>query len=255
MPHRYSLAARLAPFVEAGLVTRIPTAAQVRQGELQMLPYVISSDATSEECYAGTPLGHPVVRQPVLLGLIGRDHLETGTGLAAALDSVIRHLHFTYHQGMPVWDLQVIQTHEGGLDALRAETEALLAPRTRVHRARRRLLGWIVADPDAYLRLFLGEDGYIARAARFDYPKPSEEDAEFPPEFFSLVDFVNYCAVAFPEQVPLHLVPQRALAVVSRRFREGKRIEWLEADPRVVALRKAAARDGRASAAPFAARV
>ena len=48
MPHRYSLAARLAPFVEAGLVPRIPTAMQVRQGELQMLPYVISSDATNE---------------------------------------------------------------------------------------------------------------------------------------------------------------------------------------------------------------
>ena len=238
MPHRYSLAARLAPFVEAGLVPRIPTAMQVRQGELQMLPYVISSDATNELYYAGTPLGHPVVRQPVLLGLIGRDHLETGTGFAAKLQSVIRHLHFTYHPGMPVWDLQVIQTHPGGLEALRLETEALLSPKTLVHRARRRLLGMIVADPDAYLRLFLGDEGYIARAARFDYPKPSEEDAEFPPEFFSVVDFVNYCAVAFPESVPLHRIPQTALEVVSRRFREGKRIEWLERDPREVAMKR-----------------
>ena len=238
MPHRYSLAARLAPFVQAGLVTRVPTAMQVRQGELQMLPYVISSDATNELYYAGTPLGHPVVRQPVLLTLIGRDHLETGTGFAAKLDSVIRHLHFTYHQGMPVWDLQVIQTHPGGLEALRAETEALLAPQSLVHRARRRLLGMIVADPDAYLQLFLGVDGYIARAARFDYPKPSEEDAEFPPEFFSVVDFMNYCATAFPESVPLHRIPATALEVVSRRFREGKRIEWLERDPREVAVKR-----------------
>lgn len=238
MPHRYSLAARLAPFVEAGLVPRIPTGMQIRQGELQMLPYVISSDATNELYYAGTPLGHPVVRQPVLLGLIGRDHLETGTGFAAKLESVIRHLHFTYHQGMPVWDLQVIQTHPGGLEALLLETEALLDPKTLVHRARRRLLGMIVADPNAYLRLFLGEQGYIARAERFDYPKPSEEDAEFPPEFFSVVDFVNYCAVAFPVHVPFYRVPAQALEVVSRRFREGKRIEWLERDPREVAVKR-----------------
>jgi hypothetical protein len=196
-----------------------------------------------------------VVRQPVLLGLIGRDHLETGTGFAAKLSSVIRHLHFTYHQGMPVWDLQVIQTHPGGLDALRAETEAMLAPTTLAHRARRALLGRILADPDAYLRLFLGEHGYIARAARYDYPKPSEEDAEFPNEFFSVVDFVNYCAMAFPERVPLHKVPRRALEVVSRRFREGKRIEWLERDPRVVAQEKAARRKSNGHRAPVTADV
>ncbi len=233
MPHRYHLAARLQPFVQAGLISTIPTDMQVRQGELQMLPYVISSDATDEHCYAGTPLGHPVVRQPILLGLIGRDHLETGTGLAAKLQSVIRHLHFTYHQGMPVWDLQVIQTHPHGLETLREETEALLNPKTVAQKARRRLLGMILADPDAYLELFLGDAGYIARASRFDYPKPTEEDAAFPAEFFSLVEFINHCALAYPAQVPLHKVPARALEVVSRRFREGKTIEWLSSDPRM----------------------
>lgn len=227
MPHRYDLARRLAPLVEAGLIQRVPTDAQVRQGELQMLPYVISADATYEEFYEGTPLGHPVVRQPILLALIGKDHLETGTGLAAALQSVIRHTHFTYHQGMPVWDLQVIQTHPGGLEALRAETEALLAPRTLRHRARRALLGCILADPDSYLRLFLGDDGYIARAARFDYPGPSDEGAAFPPEFFSLVDFVNHCAAAYPADVPVARLPRHLVELIGRRFREGKTIEWL----------------------------
>ncbi len=236
MPHRFPLAARLAPFVEAGLVRRIPTTAQVKQGEMEMLPYVISSDATDEIHYVGTLLGHPVVRQPVIFSLVGLDHLEVGTGLAAKLDSVIRHTHFTYHQGMPVWDLQVIQTHEGGLERLRAETEALLAPKTMLHRARRMLLGLILADPEPYLRLFLGDNGYIARAERFDYPKPNEEDAAFPAEFFSLVDFMNYCADTFPEHVPLHRVPKRFVEVISRRFREGKRIEWLDQDPRVVAM-------------------
>ena len=232
MPHRYDLAARLAPFVDAGLIDRIPTNAQVRQGELAMLPYVISSDATHEWAYRGTPLGHPVVRQPVLFALIGRDHLETGTGLAARCESVVRHTHFTYHQGMPVWDLQVVQTHPGGLEAFRVETEALLSPRTLAHRARRALLGKILADPDAYLELFLGDDGYLARAARFDYPEPAEEDAAFPPEFFSLVRFINHCATAYPAEVPLHEVPARAATVFSRRFREGKTIEWLHRDPR-----------------------
>lgn len=240
MPHRFPLAARLAPFVEAGLVRRIPTTAQVKQGEMEMLPYVISADATDEIHYVGTPLGHPIARQPVIFALIGLDHLELGTGLAAKLDSVIRHTHFTYHQGMPVWDLQVIQTHPGGLAKLRAETEALLAPTTPLHRARRMLLGLILADPEPYLRLFLGDDGYIARAERFDYPRPSDESAAFPDEFFSLVDFVNYCADTFPEQVPLHRMPQRLAQVLSRRFREGKRIEWLERDPRLDAIARAA---------------
>lgn len=236
MPHRFPLAARLSPFVEAGLVRRVPTTAQVKQGEMEMLPYVISSDATDEIHYVGTLLGHPVVRQPVIFSLVGLDHLEVGTGLAAKLDSVIRHTHFTYHQGMPVWDLQVIQTHPDGLARLRAETEALLAPKTLRHRGRRMLLGLILADPEPYLRLFLGDNGYIARAERFDYPKPSEEDAAFPAEFFSLVDFMNYCAETFPARVPLHRIPKRFVEVVSRRFREGKRIEWLDQDPRVVAM-------------------
>ncbi len=227
MPHRYDLARRLAPFVESGLVSRLPTSAQIRQGELAMLPYVVSEDATHQEFYTRHPLGHPVIRQPVLLALIGKDHLETGTGLAAALDSVIRHTHFTYHQGMPVWDLQVIQTHPRGLERLREETEALLAPRTLRHRARRALLGRILADPDAYLRLFLGDDGYIARAERFDYPAPSDEGAAFPPEFFSLVDFVNHCAEAYPEEVPVERLPVQLVQLLGRRFREGKRIEWL----------------------------
>jgi len=238
MPHRFPLAARLAPFVDAGLVRKIPTTAQVKQGEFEMLPYVISSDATNEIHYVGTLLGHPVVRQPVIFSLVGLDHLEIGTGLAAKLDSVIRHIHFTYHQGMPVWDLQVIQTHERGLERLREETEALLAPKSVTHRARRALLGLILADPAPYLRLFLGDNGYIARAERFDYPKPSDEDAAFPAEFFSLVDFVNYCAETFPAHVPLRRVPKRLVEVVSRRFREGKRIEWLDQDPRKVAMER-----------------
>ena len=116
------------------------------------------------------------------------------------------------------------------------KTEALLAPKTMLHRARRTLLGLILADPEPYLRLFLGDNGYIARAERFDYPKPNEEDAAFPAEFFSLVDFMNYCADTFPEHVPLHRVPKRFVEVISRRFREGKRIEWLDQDPRVVAM-------------------
>ena len=119
MARKFDIPARLAPFVEAGLIPVLPTHAQIAQGEVEMLPYVISSDATVEPRYAGAPLGHPVVRQPILLALIGRDHLDTGTGVACELDSVIRHLHFTYHQGMPVWDLQVIQTHPGGLQRLR----------------------------------------------------------------------------------------------------------------------------------------
>ena len=47
MPPR-DLTTRLRPFLDAGLMTHVPTPFQIRQGELVMFPYVISSEATDE---------------------------------------------------------------------------------------------------------------------------------------------------------------------------------------------------------------
>ncbi|MCB0221146.1 MAG: hypothetical protein KDH09_15720, partial [Chrysiogenetes bacterium] len=117
--------ARLAPFVSRGLIARAPTRWQITQGEMEMLPYVLTPDITDEHRYEGAPLGHPVLRQPIIFSQVGRDHLRTGSGLECKLESVMKHLHFTIHAGMPVFDLQVIQTHPRGLETFRHYSEDL----------------------------------------------------------------------------------------------------------------------------------
>jgi hypothetical protein len=220
---------RLSVFTRAGLVDRVPTPWQLRQGEIEMTPYVISTDATAVEPYVGARFGHPVLRQPLIASQVGLDHFRTGSGLGAKTTSQCRHLHLTYHQGMPVFDLQVLQTHDDGLDVLERKTEELLDGSTREARRINRLASLCLAQPDEYHSQFLGDDGWIARARRFDYPDPSAEDSAFPPEFFSLVGLVNYCARSFPEKpsdIGLTKLPGHIVHLLSRRYRSGGGFGW-----------------------------
>lgn len=221
---------RLAVFVRAGLVDRVPTRWQLRQGEIEMTPYVISTDATAVEPYVGARFGHPVLRQPLIASQVGLDHFRTGSGLGAKVPSQCRHLHLTYHQGMPVFDLQVLQTHDDGLDVLERKTHELLAGSTREARRIHRLASLCLARPADYHEQFLGDDGWIARARRFDYPQPGDEDSAFPPEFFSLVGLVNYCARAFPArwaEVGWSRLPGHVAHLLGRRFRDGGGFGWV----------------------------
>jgi len=220
---------RLRVFIDAGLLSRIPTRWQIRQGELQMAPYVLSSDATTEEGYARGPLGHPLLRQPLIFSQIGREHLHIGCALGSAHASLCAHLQLTFHRGMPVFDLQVLQTHPDGLARLRRTLEEMVAGSTPLARRRQRIAGWIFTDPRAYLERFLGDDGWIARAERFDYAGPAEEGSAFPPEFFSLVGFLSYCASMFPAHpgdLSWWRYPEHVLTLAGRRFREGRQFGW-----------------------------
>jgi hypothetical protein len=220
---------RLRVFLDAGLLTRLPTRWQLRQGELEMAPYVTSTDATAEEGYDGAPLGHPVLRQPLILSQVGPDHFRIGSALGCAAPSVCTHLQLTYHRGMPVFDLQVLQTHEDGLARLRRSLEELHAGGSPAAQRRLRIARLILKDAHAYHEQFLGEGGWIARAERFDYATPGAEGSAFPPEFFSLVAFLEHCASAFPatpgelgwRHLPAHLV-----RLAGRRFREGRGQGW-----------------------------
>jgi len=222
---------RLATFVDAGLLSAndIPTWWQLRQAEAEMTPYVLSTDATDEHAYEGRPFGHPWLRQPLIITQVGLDHFRTGSGLGAKLVSQCNHLHLTYHQGMPVFDLQIVQTHEGGLDCLRQRTDELLAESTPAARRIARIGRLTLADPRAYYSQLLGDDGWIARAERFDYPGPDAEGAAFPREFFSLVDLARYAAQSFdphPGSVGWHNVPVHLARLTGRRRREGGRFGW-----------------------------
>jgi hypothetical protein len=228
------LAERLRVFRAAGLMDAVPTRWQIRQGGLEMTPYVVSTDVTAEEGYRRAPLGHPVLRQPLIFAEIGRDHLRTGSALDARLESVCAHLQLTHHRGMPVFDLQMVQTHAGGLEHLEAELEALLRGVTPAAlRRRRRIATLILREPDEYFRRFLGPDGWIARAARLEYPTPRDERSNVPPEFFSLVGFLNYCAAAFPARprdVAWWRYPRYVARLATRRFREGGGLGWFDRD-------------------------
>jgi hypothetical protein len=227
-PDNLDLASRLRVFTDAGLLRRIPTPWQLRQGDWEMTPYVMSTDATTETGY--TRLGHPILRQPIILREVGRDHFATGSGLGVKLESLCAHLQLTFHQGMPVFDLQLVQTHPEGLLHLRAALEDMAAGTTPLGRRRQRIAKRILLDADGYIGRFLGADGWLARAERLDYPMPDEEGAAFPPEFYSLVGFLNYCAENFPEEQPSWARrPGQLLHLAGRRFREGGGFGWFGA--------------------------
>lgn len=224
-----SLEQRLAVFTTAGLIPTIPTRYQILQGTVEMTPYVVSTDATAERHYKGARFGHSLLRQPLIFSRVGFDHLRTGPALGAKLESICKHLHFTYHEGMPVFDLQVIQTHPGGLQYLRQRTEELLANDTADARKHNRFVSKILPQAAEYYARFLGDDGWIARAEKLDYPEPNAEGSAFPPEFFSLVGFLNYCAFAFPEQrseLPWYQRPVHLAHLAGRRRREGLPMGW-----------------------------
>ena len=100
-----ALQKRLAVFIDAGLITQIPTPWQILQGTAEMFPYVLSSDAVLESRYQGAPFAHPFLRQPLLIFASGRDHVRVGPAFDAKLSNVCKHLYLTYHWGMPVFDL------------------------------------------------------------------------------------------------------------------------------------------------------
>ncbi len=225
------LETRLRPFREAGHIPQLPTWWQIRQGAAEMTPYVISTDVTAEHNYRAWT-GHPLLRQPSLFRLIGLDHLATGSGLHSRLSSVVTHLQLTWHQGMPTFDLQLVQTHEGGLSALRDQTHAVLHGTTPAARRRRRLAQRFFVDPDAYYRRFLEPGGWIDRAQALDYPTPQQDEAAIPPEFYSLVRFVEHCALAYPRtvaEVGRLRAPAHLAWLSTRRFREEGGLGWTTA--------------------------
>ncbi len=226
-----SLESRLQIFVDAGLLERIPTRWQLLQGEIEMTPYVVSTDATAEEGYRDHLASHPLVRQLRIFRHVGLDHLRTGSALGARLASVCAHLILTFHRGMPVFDLQVIQTHDQGLEHLRAAIQETLDRSTALGKRRREIADVLLRDPVGYLEQFLAPDGYIARAERFAYPAPAAEGSSFPREFWSLVELAAYSEATFPRALAWSRMPVHVMRLASRRVREGRTMGWLSGSP------------------------
>jgi len=217
------LEARLEPFLRRGLIDAVPTRWQLLQGELEMAPYVVMPDRGDSARYRGAPLGHPLLRQPIVTSQVGLDHFRIGHGLAVPREAQALHLCFVYHEGMPVYDLQLCQTHPAGLAHLRDVMTGIEAGATRRHRRWRRLIDLIIPDASGYRRRFLEPGGFIERAEAFDYPGPEVVAPFLRSEFTSLVAFLRYCHESLePEpRGPLRTAVQLG-ALVSRRFREWR---------------------------------
>lgn len=192
-------AQRLRSFLDAGLIKRIPTSWQLLCGQIEMAPYVILPDEGDDARYAGAPLGHPLMRTPIVFLEIGIDHFRAGHGLHARPESVYRHLNFVFHEGMPVFDLQLVQTVPGGLQRFREYTQAIEDGTSGKARRQRSRIDMILPNASGYRAQFLQPGGWIERAEKLDYPT-DEDIAEFlRPEFSSLVRFANYCSETFDE--------------------------------------------------------
>ncbi len=188
-------AVRLAPFVERGLIREVPTEWQLLCGQVEMAPYVVLPDAGDDDRYGGARFGHPLARTPIVLSQIGWEHFRVGHGLHSTPRTLFLHLAYVFHEGMPTFDLQLVQTVPDGLERFRALLTDIDEGRTEEGRHHQRLSGWVIPNASEYRRWFLEPGGFIDRAAAFDYPA---DVAEFlRPEFTSLTSFCNYCLDAF----------------------------------------------------------
>jgi hypothetical protein len=225
-PVTRDLRVRLAPFLERGLIQGIPTNWQLLLGQLEMAPYVVMPDAGDRARYAGAPLGHPLLRTPLVVSQIGWEHFRVGHGLHSTIETLELHLAYVFHEGMPVFDLQLVQTHPDGLDRLRERLLRIDQADDPISVHDRRLSALVIPDAPGYRRKFLEPGGWIDRAAAWDYPRVEDAAAFLRQEFTTLATFVDYCLTAFPASPRDESLPQvanRVVALGTRRFRERGR--------------------------------
>jgi len=225
-PVSKDLALRLGPFLERGLIQGVPTTWQLLLGQLEMAPYVLLPDAGDKARYEGAPLGNPLFRTPLIVSQIGWEHFRIGHGLHSSPETLELHLAYVYHEGMPTFDLMLVQTHAGGLTRLRRLFEAIEHGSSATGAHHRRLIDLVIPNATAYRKKFLEPGGWIDQAAAFDYPSLEASATFLRPEFTQLTSFVDYCIDTFAPspsgQSPLELVREIA-ALGTRRIREKGR--------------------------------
>lgn len=172
---------RMGFFVKHGHLDRLPSPWQVRVGGLAMLPVTLSESERERERSRSTWMGQVPIRVPLQL-LYNPRQLLADSGLTQRPASVVRHVVSVYHEDAFLgYDLQLLQSHPGGLALLREEASKVVEGRTR----------WA-----PYLRGLVAWPGYHARlvelagaAERFEYPDALDVD----PRFATLVGFARFC--------------------------------------------------------------
>lgn len=178
--------ARIGFFARRGALERLPTPWQLKVGWLAMLPVTLSESERERATSRRTWMGQVPIRVPLQV-LYNPRQLVTDTGISQRADQVVKHLLSVYHEDAFLgYDLQLLESHEGGLALLAREAERVASGRTR----------WA-----PYLTHLVGGPGYHARlvelaeaAQRSESPDPRDID----PRFASLVGFARFCC-SFPD--------------------------------------------------------
>jgi hypothetical protein len=141
---RPSLDRRLERLRELGYVTDAPTRMQLVVGSIDMLRFWISPAAA--DYYAEKGIDYTF--HQVLRILEEPASMVDPTGFLSTRDTIIGHLLQVVHAN-PAYDLQLLDSHESGIDELESQVEAMIAgthPKSESIRA-------IVEEPDYHARL------------------------------------------------------------------------------------------------------
>jgi len=132
---------RLGGFVRQGLLERLPSPFQLRQGAQIMRPLYLSESPRERAASRRTLLGQVPVRVWIQLAYCPA-MLRSTTGFELTAEQLVRHLLCVYHEDAFLgYDLQMLRSHAGGLDLLAALPAALLPLWLRRQRLERRERG------------------------------------------------------------------------------------------------------------------
>lgn len=189
---------RLATLEKKGYVARRPTRAQILFGGFDMLRFVIEPAARDYYRQKGISFGfHQLLRvldDPV--------SMIDPTGFLSDRDTIVGHVMQVVHLN-PVYDLQLIQMFEDGLEDFERQVEQMVAgthPRART-------IGAIVEDPTYHARLL----DYVRRFRADPHtPPPVREEQTLRADphfaaaertFATLPGYIEYCN-KLPRDVP-----------------------------------------------------
>jgi len=141
---RVALDDRLERLVELGYIERVPSRLQLVVGSVDMLRFWISPAAEDYYAAQGIDFGlHQILRV-----LDDPSSMVDPTGFLSTRDNIIGHLMQVVHAN-PCYDLQLLESHAGGLEELEAQIEAML---DGTH-PRAESIGAIVEEADYHARL------------------------------------------------------------------------------------------------------
>lgn len=139
-----ALDARLERLRSLGYIETVPTRIQLVVGSIDMLRFWIAPAAADYYAQKGINFTfHQVLRF-----LDDPSSMIDPTGFLSTRDNIIGHLMQVVHAN-PAYDLQLLESHEGGLEELEAQIEQMIAG---TH-PRAASIGAIVEEPDYHARL------------------------------------------------------------------------------------------------------